>query len=103
MAPAIVVIMPAFIQAGSNLCKGVKMSEIHIKPGIYRHYKGKDYQVYGIARHSETEEPLVVYRTLYGNFDLWVRPYEMFTENISVGGEQKPRFQWLKEAEKDAL
>ncbi len=49
-----------------------------MRPGRYRHYKGKDYEVIGLATHSETEEQLVVYRTLYGNFDLWVRPQAMF-------------------------
>ena len=48
--------------------------------GHYRHYKGKEYEVIGVARHSETEEEFVVYRTLYGNFDLWVRPTAMFLE-----------------------
>ena len=55
-----------------------------MRPGRYRHYKGKDYQVIGLARHSETEEPLVVYRTLYGDFDLWVRPLAMFNEVVEV-------------------
>jgi len=61
--------------------------------GRYRHYKGKEYEVIGVARHSETEEELVVYRTLYGNFDLWVRPLAMFTETVVVDGEEVPRFQ----------
>lgn len=69
-----------------------------LKPGIYRHYKGNDYQVYGVATHSETEEPFVVYKTLYGNFDMWVRPYSMFCEDVEVGGEKVPRFRWLKPA-----
>lgn len=76
---------------------------IQIKPGIYRHYKGNEYQVYETATHSETEETLVVYRTLYGNFDLWVRPYEMFIEKVEVKGEQVPRFQWVRPAEDAAL
>jgi len=51
-----------------------------IKPGRYRHYKGKDYDVLGVARHSETEEEYVVYRQLYGEGGLWIRPKEMFLE-----------------------
>ncbi|MDX1696022.1 MAG: DUF1653 domain-containing protein [Ketobacteraceae bacterium] len=72
------------------------MSSVDIKPGVYRHYKGNEYQVYGVATHSETEEPLVVYRTLYGNHDLWVRPYAMFTETLMVDGRETPRFQWIR-------
>jgi hypothetical protein len=68
-----------------------------LKPGRYRHYKGKDYQVIGIARHSETGEQLVVYRTLYGDFDLWVRPVGMFTEEVEVDGESSPRFTFISE------
>lgn len=68
-----------------------------LKPGRYRHYKGKDYQVIDIARHSETEEKLVVYRCLYGDFSLWVRPLSMFQETVEVAGEQVPRFSWVSE------
>jgi hypothetical protein len=63
-----------------------------LKPGVYRHYKGPRYQVIDLARHSETEEWLVVYRTLYGDFDLWVRPLSMFTETLTVDGQTVPRF-----------
>ena len=70
---------------------------MQLKPGRYRHYKGKDYQVIGIARHSETEEALVVYRTLYGKFDLWVRPLDMFTEQVVVEGKTYPRFTFVSE------
>lgn len=62
------------------------------RPGRYRHYKGKHYEVIGTARHSETQEPLVVYRTLYGDFSLWVRPLTMFTETVEVDGQTVPRF-----------
>ncbi|KPQ26545.1 DUF1653 domain-containing protein [Halomonas sp. HL-93] len=61
-------------------------------PGIYRHYKGSLYEVLGTAQHSETEEPLVVYRALYGDYGLWVRPLEMFTENVIREGYNQPRF-----------
>ncbi|HNM18902.1 MAG TPA: DUF1653 domain-containing protein, partial [Nitrospira sp.] len=58
-----------------------------IKPGRYRHYKGNDYEVLGVARHSETEEEYVVYRQLYGTGGLWIRPMTMFSESVSIGGE----------------
>jgi hypothetical protein len=63
-----------------------------IEPGTYRHYKGNEYEVVGVARHSETEEELVVYRALYGERGLWVRPLAMFTETVVVDGVQHPRF-----------
>lgn len=66
-----------------------------IKPGIYRHYKGQEYQVIGSARHSETEETLVLYRPLYGDEserEYWVRPIGMFTESVKVDGRDVPRF-----------
>ncbi|WP_437203818.1 DUF1653 domain-containing protein [Planctomicrobium sp. SH664] len=66
-----------------------------IRPGRYRHYKGQDYLVLGIARHSETEEELVVYRQDYGDRGLWVRPAAMFLETVVVAGEQVPRFGYL--------
>ena len=68
-----------------------------IKSGRYRHYKGKDYQVIGVAKHSETDEDLVVYRTLYGAGGLWVRPIEMFGEKIKMGGKLVSRFEWIDE------
>ncbi|SFR65766.1 Protein of unknown function [Marinobacter daqiaonensis] len=64
----------------------------NVTPGRYRHYKGREYEVLGTARHSETGEWLVVYRCLYGDFSLWVRPLDMFTETVEVAGEQVPRF-----------
>lgn len=60
--------------------------------GVYRHYKGQRYQVLGTASHSETLEPLVVYRALYGEHGLWVRPLAMFTETVLVDGNSLPRF-----------
>ena len=60
--------------------------------GVYRHYKGERYQVLGTARHSETLEPLVVYRALYGEHGLWVRPLAMFVETVRVDGKSVPRF-----------
>ena len=67
-----------------------------LKPGIYRHFKGNEYQVIGVARHSETEEELVVYRPLYGDQALWVRPLAMFTETIERGGKTLKRFEWVR-------
>ncbi|WP_197466224.1 MULTISPECIES: DUF1653 domain-containing protein [unclassified Oleiphilus] len=66
-----------------------------IKPGVYQHYKGQRYEVLGLAHHSETEEELVVYRALYGEHGLWVRPYRMFVEEVSINGELLPRFRFL--------
>ena len=77
------------------------MASKSIKPGIYRHYKGNKYQVFDVATHSESEEALVVYKTLYANFDLWVRPYEMFTESVVINGKTIPRFEWIRPADKD--
>jgi hypothetical protein len=67
-----------------------------LKLGRYRHYKGNDYEVIGVGQHSETLENLVVYRALYGTHDLWVRPLEMFTEEIEVDGKKIPRFAFIK-------
>ena len=71
-----------------------------VQTGRYRHYKGKEYEVIGVARHSETEEEVVVYRTLYGDFDLWVRPLAMFTETVAVDGTERPRFQYVGETDR---
>ncbi|MBT8149696.1 MAG: DUF1653 domain-containing protein [Pseudomonadales bacterium] len=65
---------------------------MQVKPGLYQHYKGGQYQVIGVATHSETEESLVVYRPLYGERGLWVRPLDMFCETVSHNGKQIPRF-----------
>ncbi len=68
-----------------------------IKAGIYRHYKNNLYQVIGVARHSETEEEHVVYRPLYGDRGLWIRPLAMFDETIEVDGRQIKRFTFVEE------
>jgi hypothetical protein len=65
-------------------------------PGIYRHYKGGLYEVLGIAQHSESREPLVMYRALYGEYGLWARPQPMFLEEITHDGQQQPRFALLR-------
>ena len=90
---------------------------IKIKKGIYRHFKGKNYKVLGLARHSETLEQLVVYKALYGKKELWVRPAKMFLaktvrrpancspehsqdeclrEKVSIDGKKVPRFKFIK-------
>ena len=71
-----------------------------MKQGRYRHYKGNEYIVLGVARHSETDEDLVVYRPDYGEQGLWVRPKEMFLETVEVDGKQVPRFEFLGEKDK---
>lgn len=63
-----------------------------IQPGRWRHFKGKEYQVLGMARHSETLEQLVVYRALYGEGGLWVRPAAMWLETVDRDGYRGPRF-----------
>jgi hypothetical protein len=68
---------------------------MNLPPGRYRHYKGNDYIVLGVARHSETEEELVVYRQYYGDHSLWVRPRAMFEEQVAVDGRQVPRFAFV--------
>ena len=64
----------------------------HAPLGRYRHYKGTEYEVLGVVRHSETLEPLVLYRPLYNDSGLWVRPYAMFFGEVEVDGRPRPRF-----------
>ncbi len=66
---------------------------IETPPGLYRHYKGGEYEVLGTVRHSETLEPMTLYRALYGQRGLWVRPAAMFGETVEAGGLRQPRFQ----------
>ena len=63
---------------------------------LYQHYKGMQYKVLGVARHSETLEELVVYQALYGDMGLWVRPIAMFLEQVLINGELQPRFKEVK-------
>ena len=63
-----------------------------LQPGPYMHYKGLRYEVLGVVRHSETLEPLVLYRADYGQRGLWVRPFAMFTEDVEIEGVRQPRF-----------
>ena len=66
-----------------------------IKPGRYRHFKGMEYEVIGVAKHSETLAPMVLYRALYGEKELWVRPAEMWSETVTRDGVTQPRFTYI--------
>ena len=72
-----------------------RFSWISIKPGRYRHFKGNEYEVIGLARHSETQEEMVVYRALYGDFGLWVRPARMWNETVERDGKTFRRFTYI--------
>ncbi len=73
------------------------MAKVEPRPGRYRHYKGKEYRVLGLARHSETQEELVVYQLLYDDFSWWVRPRSMFLETVEIEGRRMPRFAFVNE------
>lgn len=75
---------------------------ISLLPGLYRHYKGNDYQVIDTAIHSEDETLYVVYRPLYGEGKLWIRPFDMFTETVQVEGKETPRFAYVGPMEESA-
>lgn len=75
--------------------RGEKFMEI--KAGVYRHFKGKKYQVLYLATHSETREPMVVYRALYGEYGIWVRPASMWAEHVERDGYSGPRFYPIEE------
>ena len=70
-----------------------------LQKGKYQHYKGPLYEVLDVARHSETEEEMVVYRTLYGDFSLWVRPLKMFIQEIEYEGKKMKRFTYISDGE----
>ena len=96
---------PSGIVRGVATCKNTDMTEIKplsaealaLKPGIYEHFKGNRYEVLDIARHSETLEEMVVYRALYGDHGLWIRPLKMFLETVKHDGKTMPRFKYVKE------
>ena len=69
-----------------------------MQTGIYEHYKGNQYKVIDIARHSETDELLVLYRPMYGDESLWVRPFGMFFEKVTVNNRLVPRFKYIGES-----
>lgn len=71
------------------------MEKLPIPLGKYRHFKGKEYEVIGIAKHSETLDELVVYRALYGDHALWIRPLDMWEEIVEYNGKQQPRFTFI--------
>ena len=71
----------------------------HVRPGRYRHYKGGEYTLIGVARHSETEELLVIYRPEYGERELWVRPQTMFSESVETQKGREPRFALIETEE----
>jgi len=70
---------------------------MEIRPGRYRHFKGREYQVLGVASHSETGEPMVVYRALYGEGGVWVRPASMWNERVEREDFSGPRFTFLED------
>ena len=70
-----------------------------LKPGVYRHFKGNLYELLYVATHSETLEEMVVYRALYGEGGVWVRPLSMWTEHVERDGYSSPRFLWQSEKE----
>lgn len=76
-----------------------------VKPGIYKHYKGKYYQVIGVAKHSETLEEFVTYYCLYPNIkgQLWIRPQKMFQEKIKINGKIISRFRLIRDPEKELI
>lgn len=75
----------------------MKPFQYDVRPGRYRHFKGNEYQVIGMARHSETEEEMVVYRPLYEEGGLWVRPASMWCEQVDRDGKVQPRFTYIGE------
>lgn len=75
----------------------MKMDPINIKPGRYKHFKGGEYEVLCVALHSETQEPMVVYRALYGEHGVWVRPASMWNETIVRDGKTYRRFTYIGE------
>ena len=79
----------------SYLRMTLEVGKMEIEKGIYRHYKGNLYEVLMTARHSETEEWMVVYRTLYGEKGTWVRPYDMFVESVNFEGKEMKRFDYV--------
>ena len=86
-------------RADYNTCYHNAMETL--KPGIYQHFKGNKYRVHGIVKHSETIEPFVLYEALYENPEgkMWIRPFAMFTENVTRDGKTFPRFKYVGETE----
>ena len=76
---------------------------LKLRPGRYRHFKGNEYELLYVARHSETLEPMVVYRALYGERGVWVRPAAMWSEAVDRDGYQGPRFRWIGGVSEEVL
>lgn len=72
---------------------------MELQPGRYRHFKGKEYELIGVAKHSETLEPMVIYRALYGEGGLWVRPAAMWNETVDREDYHGPRFYFVEDCE----
>jgi hypothetical protein len=75
------------------------MGNMSIKKGIYRHFKGNKYKVIGVATHSESNDALVVYQPLYGDYGLWVRPLQMFLEKVELDGQTVSRFEYIEHSD----
>jgi hypothetical protein len=88
--------MSSIISADTGINIKNVMENKTIKLGKYRHYKGKEYKVLGIAKHSETLEKFVVYEELYGQKNFWIRPVDLFLEEIEIGGKKVPRFLFIE-------
>ena len=73
-----------------------------LRPGRYRHFKGNEYELLYVARHSETLEPMVVYQALYGERGIWVRPAAMWSETVERNGYCGPRFAWIGESRENS-
>jgi len=78
------------------LKKEGKDFSMELKKGLYKHYKGNLYEVFMTAQHSETEEWMVVYKALYGDEGMWVRPYDMFVSQVEVDGQMVSRFEFVE-------
>lgn len=94
----------AFCPADTEILKRISEKAMtSIKPGIYRHFKGNEYELIGMAKHSETLEPMVVYRALYGEHGLWVRPAAMWSEAVQTPNGEVKRFTYIRDKNNDEV